>query len=73
MTISNSGYLERVLKIYETQFNVNKKQQNVSSKNLKREDEVFLSIEGKRKQLFEEMVLEILNQLSTNIFENEAK
>jgi len=73
MTISNSGYLERVLKIYETQFNVNKKQQNASSKNLKREDEVFLSIEGKRKQLFEEMVLEILNQLSTNIFENEAK
>ena len=73
MTISNSGYLERVLKIYETQFNVNKKQQNASSKNLKREDEVSLSIEGKRKQLFEEMVLEILNQLSTNIFENEAK
>jgi len=73
MTISNSGYLERVLKIYETQFNINKKQQNASSKNLKREDEVSLSIEGKRKQLFEEMVLEILNQLSTNIFENEAK
>ncbi|MDL1957090.1 MAG: hypothetical protein LWW95_08625 [Candidatus Desulfofervidus auxilii] len=73
MTISNSGYLERVLKIYETQFNVDKKQQNASSKNSKREDEVFLSIEGKRKQLFEEMVLEILNQLSTNIFENEAK
>jgi len=73
MTIQGSTYITKALEAYEKQFDVHHKNQKETIKKSRHEDEVVLSIEGKRKQLLEEMVLEVLGQLSTNVFENEAK
>jgi len=71
MTISTNNYLERVLKVYEAQFKTSKKNQKAQiSKGQKREDEIVLSIEGKKRQIFEEIMLEALSELSNDIFEN---
>ncbi|MCD6319995.1 MAG: hypothetical protein J7M03_04870 [Candidatus Desulfofervidaceae bacterium] len=71
MMISTNNYLEKVLKVYESQFKTSKKgQKGQVSRTQKRGDEIVLSIEGKKKQIFEEIMLEALSELSNDTFEN---
>ncbi len=70
--IVSGSILERVSKIYELYFKNSTKPQGSRSDGveMKRKDEANFSMEGKRKLLLEEIVLESLDELSTNTFES---
>ncbi len=62
--------IEKIARIYEDKFLKNESQKvtKVARKN-KYIDEVDISIEGKKKQILESIVLEAINELPTKTFE----
>ncbi len=63
--------VENIARVYESRYiknSENQRQQRLSSAN-KYVDEVEISIEGKKKQILENIVLEAIDELPTKTFE----
>ncbi|RLB12981.1 MAG: hypothetical protein DRG39_00390 [Deltaproteobacteria bacterium] len=63
--------VENIARVYESRYikdSGNQRQQRLSSAN-KYVDEVEISIEGKKKQILENIVLEAIDELPTKTFE----